>query len=374
MLFVFPPVSLSISSAPLEFIKNGSSQQVIEDTGTPSNNAPLPVKLTGATGDINITAGDLNVQLSDQGATPDVTRIGDGTNQLGMNADNEALVHDQDTHDKLDTLNSTDFATETTLSAVDTKIGTSNTSLATIAGKDFATQTTLAAVLAKIIASPATEVKQDNIVSELQDLLVELEKKADLTETQPVSIASMPLPTGGATEAKQDDAIAQLTSIAGEDFATQTTLAAILAKIIAAPSTEAKQDDVITELQAIKVLDFATETTLASLVSGSAKLEIKEVISPISIQSNNLPASASSPLEIVASTTATTRKIQTIEDIGQFIGLYTGAASSETLYCILPIAGGEVDVNIPSGTRLSIRNMKNSTVSDDVYFSANLMG
>lgn len=74
------------------FLKNGSEVVVTEDTVTPSNNIPLPVKLTSVTGDINITAGDLNVQLSDQGANPDVTRIGDGTNQLGISAANEAKV------------------------------------------------------------------------------------------------------------------------------------------------------------------------------------------------------------------------------------------------------------------------------------------
>ena len=36
-----------------------------------------------------------------------------------------------------------------------------------------------------------------------QALLTELEKKADLTETQPVSLVSVPLPTGAATSAKQ---------------------------------------------------------------------------------------------------------------------------------------------------------------------------
>ena len=75
------------------FIRNGTEVVVTEDTVTPGNNLPLPVKLTSVTGDINITAGDLNVQLSDQGASPDVTRIGDGTNQLGMTAANEAKVN-----------------------------------------------------------------------------------------------------------------------------------------------------------------------------------------------------------------------------------------------------------------------------------------
>jgi len=51
--------------------------------------------------------------------------------------------------------------------------------LTSIDGKDFATQTTLDA------------------------LLTELQAKADLTETQPVSAASLPLPTGAATAANQ---------------------------------------------------------------------------------------------------------------------------------------------------------------------------
>ena len=42
-------------------------------------------------------------------------------------------------------------------------------------------------------------------------------------------VASSALPTGAATEAKQD-------TLTAKDFATQATLAAILAKIIAAPA------------------------------------------------------------------------------------------------------------------------------------------
>jgi hypothetical protein len=47
-----------------------------------------------------------------------------------------------------------------------------------------------------------------------------------------VTVTASALPAGGATSAKQDTLIAK-------DFATQTTLAAVLAKIIAAPATEA---------------------------------------------------------------------------------------------------------------------------------------
>ena len=51
-----------------------------------------------------------------------------------------------------------------------------------------------------------------------------------------------------------------LTTLNGKDFATQTTLASILAKIITSPATEAKQDTLIAK-------DFATQTTLAAILS-----------------------------------------------------------------------------------------------------------
>ncbi len=62
-----------------------------------------------------------------------------------------------------------------------------------------------------------------------------------------------------ATEAKQDDLIAK-------DFATQTTLAQVLAKIIAAPATEARQATANTALAAIQT---AVEGTVDVQVTGS---------------------------------------------------------------------------------------------------------
>lgn len=95
---------------------------------------------------------------------------------------------------------------------------------------DPATQTTLAALLAKVIAAPSTEAKQDIMVSGLaailakiiaapsteakQDLLLaELQLKADLTQTQPVSLSTIPLATGAATATKQDEQTALITTL-----------------------------------------------------------------------------------------------------------------------------------------------------------------
>lgn len=90
------PVKLigNISDATnIRFVKNSANVLVNEDTVTPANNTPLPVKLTGVTGDVIINAGDLQVNLSDKGANYDITRLGDGINELGFTVDKEAKVN-----------------------------------------------------------------------------------------------------------------------------------------------------------------------------------------------------------------------------------------------------------------------------------------
>lgn len=50
------------SSAYVSFIRNGQPQTVTEDTASPSNNRPLPVKLTGFDGDVIINSDNLNLE------------------------------------------------------------------------------------------------------------------------------------------------------------------------------------------------------------------------------------------------------------------------------------------------------------------------
>lgn len=79
----------------------------------------------------------------------------------------------------------------------------------------------------------------------LASLLTELEKKADLNETQPVEVANQ---------------IAGF-SLEETQLLIKTVVDNILNKIIASPSTEAKQDNAITELQAIKTFFETKEVT-----------------------------------------------------------------------------------------------------------------
>ena len=192
-----------INNTPLPtgmYIKKEGINVPVSDSVTPANVVAVPVKIMAAGGtDINITAGDINIQTTDMGANFDSMRVGDGSgNYIGVNADQEALTHDADAIAELAAANST---------------------LDTIAAIDF-----------------ATEAKQDDTNTALAALLTELQLKADLSETQPVSIAAMPLPAGGATEAKQDVGNGSLATIATKDFATEVTQAA--GNVLIGPVTE----------------------------------------------------------------------------------------------------------------------------------------
>jgi predicted transcriptional regulator len=66
---------------------------ITKDTTVAANTVPLPVEIVQATGtEINITAGDINVQLTHAGANPDSTQIGDGTEIWQINAAGEGQV------------------------------------------------------------------------------------------------------------------------------------------------------------------------------------------------------------------------------------------------------------------------------------------
>ena len=195
-----------------------------------------------------------------------------------------------------------DPATQTTLAAILAKIisnpsteakqDAANTLLTTLSTKDFATQTTLAAILAKLIASPSTEAKQDTGNTSLSSIDTKLTNPLPVSGTistglsQPLTdtqIRATPLPVSGtvSTGLTQPLTDTQLRAtpvpVSGTVTATptgtqnvdltantiglstgakqdtgNTSLASILAKIIAAPATEAKQDTGNTSLGTIK--------------------------------------------------------------------------------------------------------------------------
>jgi hypothetical protein len=78
------------SQGPIKF-RNASNVVVDVEEDT----APLPVKLQSLGGDINVTAGDLNVQLDHTGASFDSVRIGDGTELAAITTVSDLKVVDR---------------------------------------------------------------------------------------------------------------------------------------------------------------------------------------------------------------------------------------------------------------------------------------
>jgi hypothetical protein len=202
------------------------------------------------------------------------------------------------------------------LQGVNSELNTQTTELQSLVAKDFATETTLAAAAADIALLEAKDFATETTLSALNT-------KVATVDTGNVTISSSALPTGAATEAKQDSIITELQSIAS----------------VGSPT-------VVDQIDSTPLLD---------------------------VSSSNIPASASLPLQVVASTAALVSKIVSVEDIGEFIGVYTGPASSEVLLCVLPLGGGEMQVQIPASTRISLRHMKNSAITSG-FISLNLLG
>jgi hypothetical protein len=254
--------------APIAFRKDGALQEVVLDTATPSNNEPLPVKLMGINGTINLTANDLDIS-SDH--AEDSIAIGDGTTIAAVKPITQELkVNDADTNAKLvDTndylntiagnttdassflsgiqnivsLEATQLLIHDLINDLKTLQTTQNThtdgiegKLDSLIAKDYATQTTLAA------------------------LKTVIDLHAKLSDTQPVSAASLPLPTGAATSAKQDTVITSLGNI-------DTDLGAPADTAVTSP---AASGSVIALLKGLLTLIASTNTKLDTLDTNSS--------------------------------------------------------------------------------------------------------
>jgi hypothetical protein len=86
--------------------KDGETRPVNKDTGVAANTVAVPVEIVGVSGQvINITAGDINVQTTSEGASFDSMRIGSGVGLYAdITANNELATHDQDALAVLDSL------------------------------------------------------------------------------------------------------------------------------------------------------------------------------------------------------------------------------------------------------------------------------
>lgn len=208
---------LQVSSAPVRYVRDGVDTTVSEDTGTPANSRPFPVKLVGTSGDINITAGDLNIAMSH---VNDSVRLGNGVNLTEVNAAGELLVRDADSIAELQDI-------EADVEAMSAKLP------ATLGTKTKATSLAVTLSSDETLPLPSgasTEAKQDDILSDLGDIKTAVESMESA-----VGLDGSPKPpsvlvvggvdgVGDVQEFRTNVAGELLVSFGAAGFATETTL------------------------------------------------------------------------------------------------------------------------------------------------------
>lgn len=90
--------------------------------------------------------------------------------------------------------------------------------------------------------------------------------------------------------------------------------------------------------------------------------------------SSGSPISNSTPREIVASLDDDVSKIEVNDIIGAFYSVMVGASGSESVACYIGPGGGNREVSIPAGSRVSLRSETGSPITTEGQISINFLG
>lgn len=362
---------------------------VLDDQATPSNTVPIPVRLYGVSGNINITAEDLNVQLSHLGANADSVKIGDGTEIALVSALGELQVKDDGLNADFNTLLTAldggarqmrvDIIDEGSL-ALDSSVTDMSAKLPLTLGEKAESASM------SVTLSTENEGKLDRIMDS-----VEILDNAVLGNEMQVDLVDL----GGAATELTLDAINDKFSSLGEKAASNSV------PVTLSTENEGKLDRI---MDSVELLDDALDGGARQLrvdIIGEGSLALDSSLTSIS---NKLPAALGQANKagsmsvtiasdqeslntnaavvdfldggvvdtsstnittgagpnLVASLAANVTKIQIIEDIGEFMSLKDGGG---TVLAYLPLGGGEVEVSISSGTALHIASETGSTIN-----------
>jgi hypothetical protein len=227
------------------------------------------------------------------------------------------------------------------------------------------------------IVGAATEAKQDAQIAILNTLgtqttlaalLTELQLKADLSETQPVSAASLPLPAGASTEVTLAALLTELQLKA--DLTETQPVSATSLPLPTGAATDANQALVIAELEKITdeivtgdglkvVIDNPQDISPAPQAGGFTRVD------PAVTTINDAGYA-----EIIASTAVAYKGFKLFQQGGNNIIFATGAASAEAdQYLIFPGDTNEVLLDIPAGTRISLRSLAGTVNATQIVFN-----
>lgn len=212
------------------------------------------------------------------------------------------------------------------------------TSLSSIDGKITAVDTT----------GKATEAKQDDVITELQQIEADVEAvEASLTAIEADIEANTGLLTtiDADTSSISTDAATiagDTTSIDGKITACDTGAVTISSSALpTGAATAANQATIISELQTANA-----KTPVDFLDSGL-----------VDASSTNITTGG---LSVVSSLAADCTELEIIEDIGQFMAITDG---TDAILSYLPLGGGRVKLSISSGTELKLASLTGSSIT-----------
>jgi hypothetical protein len=223
-------------------------------------------------------------------------------------------------------------------------------------------------------------------------------------QTVPVSLASVPLPTGAATSALQTTGNTTLSTISGQLPATigAKTIANALAVSIAsdqtvpvsgtitvtgvatsANQTNGTQQSRITDgtnvstVKAASTAAVAADTALVVAISPNNTPSFKEsglarANVPVYNQYGSTPITTGAYVQLIASTSLVTNRVQIFDSSGQAMILAIGAAASEVDQLYVPPGGDSFPLAIPAGTRVSYKALTGNATGG--YLLVNLLG
>jgi hypothetical protein len=397
--FIFPPASLTIeyqkpdaagalpsqlaiiggySGTAIKAVKvDGTGQIMVGASALPTGAATSALQtagnniLTTIDADTSILAGAV---ASGQMQVDVVASLPTGSNQIGKLAANDGVdIGDVDVTSIIPGVGATNLgkAIQSPQGTTDTGVPAlvvRNDTLADLSGADGdysplqvnatgALYTTVdSSALPTGAATSALQTSSEALLTTIDADTSTLAGAVSGTEMQ-VDVITSALPSGAATSALQTTANGILTTIDADT----SSLAGCVS------GTEVQVDVVSGSVvvDTYTVVDFI-DSTVAGYVADNGVIELSGT--------NTIPAKAASQLQLVSTSAATIKKIQTVEDIGEYMGIFTGASTSETLACVLPLGGGEVSVEIASGSRISIRALTSSTAITSGSLGINFLG
>jgi hypothetical protein len=314
---------VSIAPSPTSFVLNGTTTNVQEDTNTPANSKPLPVKVLDSAGLVPDFATQATL----------LTRATEAT-ALSIKSDTAAIA-------------AVDFATETTLAAAAANI-------ALIQGKDFATQTTL---LTRATEATALAIKADTAAIAAKDFATETTlaaAAANIALIQGKDFATQTTLLTRATEATALAIKADTATIAAKDFATEATLTAVDTKL----NNVIKNDGSHNFLGAGGKIQGGAWKPINVNSDGDVFVveQGRTAVDTARHSYSSTPVNTTNWQQLIASTSGAIRRVEIFDSSGQTLELGVGAPGSEVRQILIfPGGNGVVPLTIASGARVSVR-------------------